>query len=1789
MDALYKTGGPAAIAAWMRLAAKGLLFIAIAVPAVAAAPSAPSNLLLDDVANPVGTEAVPYFGWLDDDTNANEIQTGYEILVATTQANLDANLGDAWDSGEVQISQENHVTYAGTPLTADTQYFWKVRTWDREGNAGPYSTNATFVVGLIANTDWSGASWIERNTSVSDDYTYYRKSAVLPAKTVQRATVYVTSVHKYALYVNGTLVGQGPAYAFPQYQLYNAYDITPLVTPGTTNLFAMFNHWFGGGSGRAASSRGVLMMAIIHYTDGTSTNIATDGTWLQSQATSWIVSNPNPVARGGSGDGYIERIDARNLTPTWNTSNFDDSAWANATVIGPMPNSTWPGPLLPDLTRIVETVLTAMSITPDESGSAYVVDLGKVYSGVPLITFSGGTSGTTINLGGGFALLGSGDIDTSQNQSTTMTYFTVLNGGTFTFQPAEYLTMRYFVITNPPMPITTNNFAFVERNSQLNDAASSFTSSNATLNAVWDMMKHTLPVDAQEEFIDSMRQKGGFLGDGFQESLAAIQVEDERVLTRRRLNEFIESMAEFWSTPPANVGRVNACYPDNENSRDIPDYTQMYLDWVWEYYMQSGDLAFLATNYTALTNIAQYVNRDLNPATGLITNLLGGTQNGVVSTSYEYGIIDWPPDMQFGYDLNTVRGGTGCSATVIDGWAWEDYDIVSRIANELGNTADSATYRAMANALQSAMNTNLLNASGVYVDGLESNGSQSAHASQHANAFPLSLGIVPPVQQSSVIQQVDSLGMSVSALGILQLERALGEANQGPTLLNLYTNANQYGWARILSLGGTATWESWTANTDGNSESHGWGAVGLDGYVRYILGVKPLLPQFEQVQIMPLDFGGILPGVSGSLLTDRGTITIEWDRTATLYHLAVTIPVNVTATVYVPQTSLTNNIVTVDGTNVTGTLTNLAGTANGYLGVSGIGSGTHNIQRVIQTPPVAAFIGAPTNGVVPLTVTFTNLSTDATNFVWNFGDGNMFSTDSNTNVTDTYENAGNYTVILIATGPGGTNSLTNTAYIAATTQPPPFQTYVTNSDTGGSLTAGASWVGGVAPGASNIAVFDSTITKVNPSNATNVLGANTNWGGIQILNPALPIQISAGNIMTLNGLNSVGIDLSQAANALILNCPVTLNSTQTWLVASSQALTLGAAVSGTGPLTFNNASGTANGTIILSAGNSYSGGTVINAGIVQAKSNTSFGTGTVTNNGGAILLPPIAGLTIANNIWLTGTSIIDQNNYTGSDVFSGTFGGNGTVIITNLAMTSSTVFSTLTVGGAVAGTMNNFTGRIICASTNIAGLPTSGFLRFNSGGTVDNTGNAQASFNLGASPSQVILCTRNGETANLGELTGGPGTAVEGPRNAGTTIWSIGGLNTSTTFAGTIINQDATESATGLIAGLTKVGTGTLTLTGPNTYSGPTAISTGTLQIGSGGTNGTLGTAAITIAGGATLAFDRSDTYKVTNNISNAGTLTIAGGGTIAYTGSDTGSGSIFVTNATLAGSGSFGGPVTIQAGGVLAPGAGVSTAGTVLTINSSLIFASGSASIMKVSHNNHNNDQVLSSSVSYGGVLTVITNVGDAPLALNDTFKLFNASSYPGTGFGNPNFPLLAPGLAWSNSLAFNGTIQVVLAPPIASFTGAPTNLFVTQTVTFTDASTGNITNWIWNFGDGNVMTNNSNASVAHAYATAGSYSVTLTVSGAGGSNSSTRTGYILLKPNPVLGVATLTGGKLAFSGTNGPAGMQYRILTTTNVALPLGNWTPVWTNVFGTDGTYGYTNTPGLDPAAYFLLTSP
>jgi PKD repeat protein len=87
----------------------------------------------------------------------------------------------------------------------------------------------------------------------------------------------------------------------------------------------------------------------------------------------------------------------------------------------------------------------------------------------------------------------------------------------------------------------------------------------------------------------------------------------------------------------------------------------------------------------------------------------------------------------------------------------------------------------------------------------------------------------------------------------------------------------------------------------------------------------------------------------------------------------------------------------------------------------------------ILLPPVVEFTASPTNGVAPLTVYFTNLTTLATAFHWDFGDGNS---STNTNPVNTFTTPGSYTVQLTAVGPGGTNSLIHANAIVVSEPPP---------------------------------------------------------------------------------------------------------------------------------------------------------------------------------------------------------------------------------------------------------------------------------------------------------------------------------------------------------------------------------------------------------------------------------------------------------------------------------------------------------------------------------------------------------------------------------------------------------------------------------------------------------------------------------------------------------------------------------------------------------------------------------
>jgi|GEM_PF-4223160 len=111
-------------------------------------------------------------------------------------------------------------------------------------------------------------------------------------------------------------------------------------------------------------------------------------------------------------------------------------------------------------------------------------------------------------------------------------------------------------------------------------------------------------------------------------------------------------------------------------------------------------------------------------------------------------------------------------------------------------------------------------------------------------------------------------------------------------------------------------------------------------------------------------------------------------------------------------------------------------TANPYQGSLSGNFDAFVSKLTFGTPPVAEFSGTPTSGYAPLTVTFTDSSTNSpTSWSWNFGDNTPVSTEQNP--IHPYNDPGTYTVALTATNAYGSDTETKTGYITVNVCPVP--------------------------------------------------------------------------------------------------------------------------------------------------------------------------------------------------------------------------------------------------------------------------------------------------------------------------------------------------------------------------------------------------------------------------------------------------------------------------------------------------------------------------------------------------------------------------------------------------------------------------------------------------------------------------------------------------------------------------------------------------------------------------------
>ena len=708
-------------------------------------------------------------------------------------------------------------------------------------------------------------------------------------------------------------------------------------------------------------------------------------------------------------------------------------------------------------------------------------------------------------------------------------------------------------------------------------------------------------------------------------------------------------------------------------------------------------------------------------------------------------------------------------------------------------------------------------------------------------------------------------------------------------------------------------------------------------------------------------YSGILSGTGSLTKTGAGTLTLSGANT---YTGGTTIS---TGVLQGDTTSLRGNIV--DNANVTFNQA-AAGTYSGIL--SGTGSLTKTGAGTLTLSGANTYTGGTTVSAGVLQGNTTSLQRNITN---------------NANVTFDQAAAGTYSSVM-----SGTGSLTKTG--AGTLTLSGANTY-----TGGTTVSAGTLQGNMTSLQGNI--LDNANVTFNQTSAGTYAGILSGTGSLTKIGSSTLI-LSGANTYSGGTTVSAGIlqgDTTSLQGNIVDNANVTFNQ--------AAAGTYSDVISGTGSLTKTGAA-----TLTLSGANTYSGGTTVSAGVLQGDStslqrniansaNVTFdqstagtysgvmsGAGSLTKTGAGTLILSGAntysgGTTVSAGILQGNTISLQRNIVNNANVtFDQSAVGTYTGIMSGAGSLLKTGAGTLTLSGA-----NTYSGGTTVSAGTLQGNATS-----LQGNILDN---ANVTFNQTSAGTYAGILSGTGSLLKVGSstltLTGANtyigGTTVSGGILQGTTTSLQGNIqdNARVTF-----NQSTTGTYAGIISGtgsLFKLGTGTVILSGANTYSGGTTVSAGVLQ-------GDTTSLQRNIANSANVTFDQTTDGTYSGVMSGSGSLTKIGAGTLSISAANTYTGVTTIDAGRLAVDGSLSSNVLVGPAGTLGGsgtiGGGVTNQGTVadgnsigtLTVGGDFTQAAGSAMDVEID-NLGTTPGVNNDLVSVGGTTTLgggTVNVDAAP-----------------------------------------------------------------------------------------------------------------------------------------------------------------------------------------------------------------
>ncbi len=894
------------------LLAIALLFAGV-LQTPAAAPHAISlyDLKVEHLRNPIQLDITqPRLSWKirSTDPAAKKItQQAYRILAASNPELLAANKGDLWDSGVVTSEQSIWVPYLGKKLQSRQSCHWKVQVTDNQGNVSDWSEAAFWEMALLDSKDWKGSEWIGLKEDTRDSEFARRKpngkdtmlrsnpspllrKEIKIGKEVKKARAYVSGIGYSEFYINGNKISDhvlDPGQTnYEKHTLYVVHDITDALKPGINALGVWLGNGFYGQNlafnPKFEYGKPKLRAKLfVEYTDGSSEVFATDTRWK---------ATVSPILFDNAYWG--ESYDARKEIPGWAKPGLDDSSWQQAVKLpAPCPDNKLRPQLLPPIKEMQRFKPVSIKKVADDT---YQVDFGKNFSGWYDIKLNQ-KPGDVIHFYPTEVL----DRDTGRGNQKTRggapgapeDHFYICKGnGPESYSPRfVYSGFQYLEITGLAEAPTAETIEAVFVRSAL-EKTGSFESSNEMLNKQYAASLlslegnwHSLPEDCPA------REKCGWLGDAHATADLSLYNYDMARMYSKYLRDIQDSLTKDQKARrllPDSAGVPPQVAPGKRcNNLAQIDWAVAYIIIPWRMYVHTGDAESFKPHYEHfkdfITYYKSYKNKD-----GVIDNGLG----------------DWcPPN----WDRKAAPEFMECHPYV-SGTAF--YYQALQLISEMALLMDDAEYREWcqeeADRIRKAFDK-------VNLKPIEGSKNLKHYGSQTATVMALKLGMVP---DDEIEDRVEGLVYDINERhdghhacgihGLRHLYTVLAENGQDELVYRMLTDTTFPGPGFIMNLG-LSTWPErrfdWTKVKFKNSFNHPMNG-GFSAFMHESLGgIQPdeKTVGYKHFELKP-QLTDQIGWVKTSVESPYGKIRSEWENDGNSFAWTVEVPVNTTATLYIP-------------------------------------------------------------------------------------------------------------------------------------------------------------------------------------------------------------------------------------------------------------------------------------------------------------------------------------------------------------------------------------------------------------------------------------------------------------------------------------------------------------------------------------------------------------------------------------------------------------------------------------------------------------------------------------------------------------------------------------------------------------------------------------------------------------------------------------------------------------------------------------------------------------------------